>query len=137
MLVKKVFNNIREYWIHYVAFFVLFSMAMIPVQRYTDSHYTQEMTCTVKSASTVWRMRGSGKAGASSPDSSVVTEECGTLMLYRPVLDGVGMEETTDSLVVGKKYIFVVNKYLVFDNFYNIQDIKEADGSPVNFGSSE
>lgn len=134
---KKVFNYIREHWILYAMIFVLFAMAMTPVKRYTDSHYTQEMTCTVKSASTVWHMRGSGKAGASSPDSSVVTEECGTLMLYRPVLDGVGMEETTDSLVVGKKYIFVVNKYLLYGNYHNIQDIKEADGSPVNFGSSE
>ncbi|WP_185173597.1 hypothetical protein [Rothia nasimurium] len=134
---KKVFNYIRENWILYWIIFVLFAMAMTPVKRYTDSHYTQEMTCTVKSASTVWSMRGSGKAGASSPDSSVVTEECGTLMLYYPVLDGVGMDETTDSLVVGKKYIFVVNKYLLYGRYHIIQDIKEADGSPVNFGSSE
>ncbi|MFW0183226.1 hypothetical protein ACN082_06930 [Rothia sp. CCM 9417] len=134
---KKVFSHLREAWSFYFVGVVLLLVLMTPVKRYTDSHYTQEMTCTVKSASTVWRMRGSGKAGVSSPDSSVVTEECGTLMLYRPVLDGVGMEETTDSLVVGKKYIFVVNKYLLYGNYHNIQDIKEADGSPVNFGSSD
>lgn len=130
---KKVYWYIKDNWIWYVAGFVILGITYTLVQEYLNSHYTEDIECTVVSAETTSRSTGSGGKVSSSIDSTVETEECGELGFDSPVIDGLSMKEVTDQLVPGKKYRFTVGRYVFFNNSPNVRDIKNMDGSPVDF----
>lgn len=130
---KKVYWHFRENWYFYLIGFMVLVFISLPVQRYMDSHYTEDIECTVISAETTSRTTGSGGKISSSITSTVETEECGRLWQHSPIVDGLSMKEVTDQLVPGKKYRFVVNRYPFLSDDHNIQDIKDVDGSPVDF----
>ena len=133
---KKIMGHFLRNWIWYVLGFVVIGVISWPIQKYINSHYTKDITCTVTSASTELRSGGSGGRASSSPTSIVQTEECGQLVFYSTFVEGVGMQDITNQLGEGKPYIFTVNRYVLFNNHPEVQGIKETNGAPVRFTSS-
>ena len=129
---KKVYWYIKDNWIWYVMGFVILGITYTLVQKYLDSHYTEEIECTVVSAETISRTSGAAGKPSSSIKSAIETEECGKLRL-RSSINGVGMRSVTDQLVPGEKYRFTVGRYVFFNDSPNVRDIKNMDGSPVDF----
>lgn len=132
---RKLFRHIKNSWYIYIAVALLLLMLIKPIQSYLNSNYTKDIDCTVVSAETIVRSTGAAGKPSSSARSIIETEECGELRFYSPVIDGLGMKEVTDQLVPGERYKFVVGRYVLFNNRPGVQEIKEMNGSPVDFAS--
>lgn len=130
---KKVFRHLRESWILYILGIVVASLISMPIQKYVNSHYTEDISCTVTQASTDLRSGGSGGRRSSSFVSIVETKECGKLVFYSTFVKGAGMEDITNRLTEGQTYIFTVNRYVLFNNKPEIQGIRNTDGTPIDF----